>query len=59
MLKRVLLFAVVPEPLMTDSPILASEKLKADPRLQQAKQLIMDAVAEHQAEINRRSRPES
>ena len=36
---------------MTDSPILASEKLKADPRLQQAKQLIMEAVAEHQAEL--------
>ena len=37
---------------MSESPILASEKLKADPRLQQAKQLIMDAVAEHQAEIS-------
>ena len=37
---------------MTNSSILASEKLKSDPRLQQAKQLILDAVAEHQAELN-------
>ena len=32
--------------------MLASDKLKADPRLQQAKQLIMEAVAEHQAELS-------
>ena len=37
---------------MSDSNVLASEKLKADPRLQQARQLILEAVAEHQAELS-------
>ena len=33
---------------MTTKPLLAAEKLNNDPRLAKAKQLILDAVAEHQ-----------
>lgn len=37
---------------MTQNNSLAAEQLKADPRLAQAKQLILDAVAEHQSGLD-------
>jgi len=36
---------------MTSKPILAAEKLQSDPRLAQAKELILAAVAEHQEHL--------
>lgn len=37
---------------MPSSPLLAAERLHQDPRLAQAKQLILEAVAEHQRDLN-------
>ena len=44
----------------TDNRILASENLKSDPRIEQGKQLILDAVKEHQSSLTeiRPPRPE-
>lgn len=36
---------------MTSKPLLAAEKLQNDPRLEQAKQLVLAAVAEHQSQL--------
>ena len=44
---------------MSRNEILAAERLKSDPRLQQAKQLILDAVAEHQSQLTAVKGPDS